>query len=454
MRENWDAWVLLAGAVLTLAACAADEGLDRCDAGHDATSELAAVPELREAKEIPAPQSPIPWQRLIGAAATAGKLARRPWELDSGTSEDLDMVPTPVLAAPVGGGPDPGPVLAGAEVGFETVAASPEAGVCEAELRALPLPEPIAPEYLPLVAGAAVLQASLDPAHSVGDGKFRDARPDTATQSLFVARQGLKGAVGGQWRALEHEVLQLYAGAWPVCTAKVERLALQVAFQWLGESGLPGPYDGAPDTVRGATLARAVWHHDLAHPMLVAELRPVHGDCRGATWARSTRLPAPPIAAAMPAPRDWRDRGVYLLHKLPEWKAIQREYEASGARTSAARHWDRYQGEEPFITLIRGRDEAWLHVRAAVGESCGDAFADGLEALWRLTGEIDDPSRAKAVLRGVRPAWHTWPEMTLLGGADTDGDGELELLRDDGHVRGRLEAEERVEVPEEFTCPC
>ncbi|MSP90544.1 MAG: hypothetical protein EXR79_01875 [Myxococcales bacterium] len=386
----------------------------------------------------PIPAESLPWQRLVGAARLAGRIGRRPLDLDGGTSDD-ETGPAPAFSPVVpAAGPDPGVDRAEISVDVRSAATVNAEDGGRGEVPPL--------EYANVVYGAVVLEPAVAPDTTVGDGVFTAL----AREPVVRVRQGVRlGDVGAPVRGLVGQRVQLYDGVWPVCTARMARLALHVVFHRPWESTVLGRNPEQDLAAPASKFARAAWAHALAQPMLVAELDRVHGDCASATWARSLRLPAVAAVPSQPASPAWQRKATALLRRLPQWREVQSDYRGatlSGRRTA---RWDAY-GSGIHVSIVRGRGETWLHAAASAGEGCGE-FWGSLQALWRVTGDLDDPQRARVEQRGVDQAGEP---LDLMGGADPDGDGSLDLLLRDGRVRGRLESQERVEVPMEWTCPC
>ena len=452
-RTAWRLPVGVLALALTCGACAVLDEAERergsaaraVAAAHPAipdtaVSDMAATdgPDAATWTALPVPASSIPWQRLVGAARLAGRIGRRPFELDGGGADD-ETGPAPAATAEASAaGPDPGPERAPFVADLGALARTEAAAVTAGEVPPL--------EYANVVHGAIVLEAAIATDTTVGDGH----RVPLAREPLVRVRQGVRLAeVGSRARGLIGQRVQLYDGAWPVCTARIARLALHVTFHRPWGSTVLGGDPEQDLTAPAAAFARAAWHHDLARPMLVAELDGARGDCTAASWARSLRLPPAATAPVQSAPAAWQRKATSLFRQLPAWRAVQADFRGatlSGRRTP---RWDGY-GSGIRVTLVRGRGETWVHAVATAGEGCGE-FWGSLQALWRVTGDLSHPRRAQFELRGADGAGE---ELDLIGGADPDGDGSLDLLLRDGRVRERLEAQERVEVPAEWTCPC
>jgi hypothetical protein len=180
------------------------------------------------------------------------------------------------------------------------------------------------------------------------------------------------------------------------------------------------------------SIAKQVWALGEGGGMLLGTLDQRKA-CKDGKWARAGELPVPAIVSPEPA-GPLEPAVLAAFRKLPAWQKMQKEFEADGRKGS----WDEYDGASPEVKRLGGR---LVFVTASSGSGCSD-WGGSLWALWEVSG-------SKLTLR-------TDPDQTgsisPMCGVDLDGDGQLEILFDDGILRHWKDVE-KLSFPD-FDCPC
>lgn len=174
---------------------------------------------------------------------------------------------------------------------------------------------------------------------------------------------------------------------------------------------------------------------------VVGTIEPIWGDCTGAIWARFDEQPVD-AAEAHPAPAALRDLAIDAFRQTGAYREVQERYEAARDE-GMAETWDMHDGA-PEVVIIEHRLGTLVQVRATTSQGCGEPGGD-LGLIFRLEGE--KLLELDADIVGSRP---------LVGAADLDGDGQLELLLSNGWVRrvdGVFEITDST-LPDNWLCHC
>jgi ketosteroid isomerase-like protein len=194
--------------------------------------------------------------------------------------------------------------------------------------------------------------------------------------------------------------------------------------------------------------------------------------CAGATWARSAKLPAPPVTTASTPNAKMRARAVAAFRALPQSQAIQRRFAKWYARQGyhVAPAWFSQEKDHPTVRVMAVvNGPTLLSVSATINDGdCSDDVRGSLWALWQVDGPADNP---RLILRNQPDESMT---MQPTAAVDVDGDGRVELLFDGfsdytsanalgqplslehGIVRALGDSYVNVEGPETpiLICPC
>jgi hypothetical protein len=218
-------------------------------------------------------------------------------------------------------------------------------------------------------------------------------------------------------RALAGKRVRLFSFAGPVCEATLaDRFAIvaREADAWL--------QDRPPAKEERAQLAAELF--EMGQTVLVAELKDVSGDCKGARFARAAALPVPAMVTAEPPPPVLREPVLAAYRALPAWKSLEKTWRADAAskEPGAPREWDGGK-EVRELWMIKTPARTLVGVRSFTGFSCGE-FGGGLWAIYELDGKGAPTLRFDGTQR---------ESLELLRphhAIDLDGDGEPELLFD------------------------
>ena len=168
-------------------------------------------------------------------------------------------------------------------------------------------------------------------------------------------------------------------------------------------------------------------------------------ECRDATWARSSALPPPVVARAVPADRALRKRALDAFRRLPAWREIQARFAAE-----VKGRWDDTGEGPPSVVVMRaaGASTGQVAVRARAGTGCDPDFDGHLNVVWEVRFDGATP------VFSPRPTVIDDEWAVPTSAADVDGDGRPELLLHEKILRLRDGAYHLDELPEPFFCPC
>ncbi len=186
-------------------------------------------------------------------------------------------------------------------------------------------------------------------------------------------------------------------------------------------------------------VAANVWSSTMIDKQVVGRVPACTGD--GVAFARDASRPGLAFFAA--GASDMADRALAEARKLSGWKAVAAS--AKDYPEVNAQAWDTYDGARPAVSVWQGGDRTIIQVVSAAGIGCG-SFGGAFGALFEVKGD------ALVLLTSPEGG----PTEAIEGIVDVDGDGELELLIDEGLVQkvGPIWRTTRDNQPPDFDCPC
>lgn len=213
----------------------------------------------------------------------------------------------------------------------------------------------------------------------------------TTEDGMTVVTRKLSRAGRTEVAAATGARLRLYRTDGRSCLARVTGA---VALGRLDDGGNLDPEAGA----QGAWDVAVNWH------VVAGNLEPLEGSCDDALWARSESLPPPTMAdAGKPSDSVKRD-AIAALKKRAEYRALADD---SGLENE----------EFEVETLSTGAET--VVVTTLLSEGCAGQWPT-LIAMWQLGN--DGTLRFLGAEDSI---------TAILGGADTDGDGRIEIVAQD-----------------------
>jgi hypothetical protein len=223
--------------------------------------------------------------------------------------------------------------------------------------------------------------------------------------------------------------VSLFGGSGLVCHGSIGRLAMfgrvephfGVRDVWSGNDG-----DTAGTPMAPEQIADEAWNMSEGGSMLVAELDNVRGDCKDATFARSSALASPKAAKGFAAPPSIQALAVDAIHELDQYLEIEAMYFESSSAKPGAR-WENEDGARPSVTLFTTRKSAYVWLGAYAGSPCSE-FEGRIGALWKIEGQVGK----NATLRLLYVGDGEFAPSTLL---ELDTEGAPTLLGDQAALR-------------------
>ena len=188
-----------------------------------------------------------------------------------------------------------------------------------------------------------------------------------------------------------------------------------------------------------AAVAASVWGSSMVAKQVVGRVPACRGE--SVAFARDAAQPAPTFFA--PGMSDKGAQALAEARKLSGWKAIAAS--AKDYPEVDPQAWDTYDGARPSVTVWQGGERTLIQVVSDAGIGCGN-FGDAFGAVFEVKGD--------ALVLLTSP--DGGPIESIRGVVDLDGDGEVELLIDEGLVQkaGPIWRATRDNQPPNFDCPC
>lgn len=257
---------------------------------------------------------------------------------------------------------------------------------------------PIGADASVFLVDASTIYLQRDPDENWGAGP--KSLQDTSDLVLATQQLGNAPAAVKAWRG---KTLAAYTADGTRCTATIGDVRLQA-----GQT----PHFGTRTIWRGDADEPAYSDEEIANEVFGAGDKYLVGD---ATFEGGC---APVVALTAPAPvffpetpdADLADSATRAFAKLPEYRAIQREYAASGGKGA----WATTPAVHVFGTAEQTR---YVFVSDAQGAGCGE-FSGSLWAAWSIA-----PGGKLKPLPLDRSG--TWTPIAVF---DSDGDGRIEMV--------------------------
>lgn len=188
-----------------------------------------------------------------------------------------------------------------------------------------------------------------------------------------------------------------------------------------------GDHRGEP-TPAPAAIASEAWSltegGGESGRVLVGEVTPSAGDCKGALWGRAARADQPALVEALPADAATRALALAELRKTKAYGELQRTYVSEKAPTDPAR-WEDFEAKVSALAFAHPAGQTIITLSIESWAGCG-SFGATLSAAWEQKGTALVPVNGP---EGQAFA----PESA----GDVDGDGKIDLIWPDGLLRSK-----------------
>ena len=343
--------------------------------------------------------------------------------------------------------------------GSETIpVVTPPVETAEPEM-AEPTPEPIPEDAIAFAfvnEAGIVLSTDADPAWGkgrlrghVGPGEFRAAKRADGhrTPAELWAQRG--------------RTFDLYGREGKLCTVRVGELSVLAQHDgpdlyevFAGDETNPIDWDSFdPKSKKRSEIRKAVWRHTSEiNPWLVAE--PLGDEsCKGALWARDSRLPPPVVLVETDEANEFTERKIAEFATSPEQAGNKADYQQFYAELEDESReyydeWDAIAAQHPATASSWQDADGVTHLvemRFGVDdEGCGEGFST-------LITNVD-----RVVDGAFVPTDFSPNAVTIF---DADGDGQWEQLHEhywNGEVNWLDSAtlESGWDLLRAYECPC
>lgn len=160
--------------------------------------------------------------------------------------------------------------------------------------------------------------------------------------------------------------------------------------------------------------------------LLVGEVTPSAGDCKGALWGRVTRADKPTLVEAQPADPATKTLALAELRKTKAYGELQRTYTTEKAPTDPAR-WEDFESKVNALVFPHPSGQTVVTLSIQSGTGCG-SFGGMLSASWERKGASLVPMNGPE-----------GQEFAPESAGDVDGDGKIDLIWPDGLLRSKGE---------------
>jgi hypothetical protein len=287
-------------------------------------------------------------------------------------------------------------------------------------------------EFFQRLSGDVVLSNKIDPAWGIGPldvtGEPGDVRDDVLMeQAVDLDRlpRDLR-----RWRG---QSLRPLDGRGPACTAKIVELRLVGSYIPVGD---PTRWERIDKDHQPPGVRRA-WRR--SRRLLVGRLS---RDCGGTYWQRADATPPASMTWGKRADDALRALALAEFHRLPEYQAVQKSWEAStGRRTgeSAPEGMPRDGLYEREATTVLRFDLPGVTLVTHFAYAFKEGFYDGLLAVWELRGGEHPSLSPRHILKGGAMPQQTWPTIAV----DLRQNGRFLFVYKGGRCQGALYETER-----------
>jgi hypothetical protein len=234
--------------------------------------------------------------------------------------------------------------------------------------------------------------------------------------------------------------VELFGASGPVCegTASTLFIAGRVFPHFGTKSYWSGTGDSAGEPKPPAdVVAREAWDLSRGGRLLVAEVKPASGDCKGALWGRESAPAKPVLAEGVPADAKTEALALAELRKTKAWAATQTDYQAQKEPQDPAK-WDAFESKPVARVFPHPSGTTLVTLSIVSGSGCG-TFGATLSGAWELKN---------GALTALKDA--SGDDLVPLSAGDVDGDGKLELVVPEGLLRlkgAKYETANKLHVP-------
>jgi hypothetical protein len=209
--------------------------------------------------------------------------------------------------------------------------------------------------------------------------------------------------------------------------------------QWMGTGDFQGERKASD-----VEIARDAWElsgnegaSDHDGRMLVAQVKPESGDCKGALWGRPVTTDKPAIAPGTVPDAATKALALTEIRKTKAYADTQARYETEKDPKDPKR-WEDFDAHVEARVFAHPSGTTIVTLSISSGVGCG-SFGGTLSATWELTG-------GKLTLVGGPE-----PEVLVPSAAtDVDGDGSLDLVFPESLLRkknGVYQGPSKLQIP-------